>query len=287
MKHVPFLTSILISLVCTLSISPQIFAQTETAYKSSTLLISTVREGKLYFDGNYVNYIRPNIIIKLKGVPEGHHVITLKTASDSLVRPVNVETDQVYSFKAGQDSIRATDQKYQEQQDWTIVAGMKYIQKKKGYYNNTQVGTGSMFNNGIPSISLSTTHGYLFSPHFAMGIGAGCLFIESPTDTASINEVIVPVYAEARIFFMKTTVTPMLSFDIGYGINATKKTEAFDGKSGGLYLSAGCGFKWAVMTSLNINFSADMVYSQKDFNYTGEEKYKNSPGLIFKLGIGF
>lgn len=287
MKHIPFLTSILITLVCTLSISTQIFAQTETAYKSSTLLISTVREGKLYFDGNYVNYLRPNVIIKLKGVPEGRHVITLKTASDSLVRPVNVETDQVYSLKAGQDSIRATDQKYQEQQDWAIVAGMKYIQKKKGYYNNTQVGTGSMFNNGIPSISLSTTHGYLFSPHLAMGIGAGCLFIESPADTASINEVIVPVYAEARIFFMKTTVTPMLSFDIGYGINATKKAEAFDGKSGGLYLSAGCGFRWAVMTSLNINFSADMVYSQKDFEYTGEQKYKNSPGLIFKLGIGF
>jgi hypothetical protein len=62
----------------------------------------------------------------------------------------------------------------------------------------------------IPSFSFNVVNSYLFSPYASLGLGVG-------TDLATgYNLEMFSIYADSRIYFMKSNISPYLNLAVGY-----------------------------------------------------------------------
>lgn len=115
------------------------------------------------------------------------------------------------------------------------------------------------------NITMQTTHGYQFNPHFFLGAGIAC--IEYMGDLK--GECVIPVFLNVKGYLSKNRFSPYLSVDAGYGIDAQS----------GVYLAPAFGVSW--MFAQNFGCFAEVAWQSID-----QKNYKQNQ-VVIRLGFSF
>lgn len=148
--------------------------------------------------------------------------------------------------------------------------------RKRGYRAFVEtggaVGIGE-YGDGV--FSVSTSHGFQFNPYFYVGGGLALEY------HGMWEEVFVPVFANARVNFLKTRVTPF--FDMKMGVSLSS--------SPGFYMcpSVGVGISFTPRLALNIGmgFNLQMAEFYEYSYYSYDTETEAIGGIIFKVGLSF
>jgi len=88
-----------------------------------------------------------------------------------------------------------------------------YSLKSKGYVCNIELGgTDILTRDGgtnIPALSFNVVNSYLISPYASIGMGVGAEIAGNNTETFSL-------YANSRIYFIKSDISPFMDLSYGY-----------------------------------------------------------------------
>lgn len=165
----------------------------------------------------------------------------------------------------------------------------------KGMYNSIMAGTLmgiGEWGSPIPGISLKYTIGYNFHHFIGVGGGLGIMMLgEYP---------IVPIYANIRSYILKTSATPFVDMNVGYGIALNPVSGPFTGGGmgrgqtalGGLYLRPAIGVRFPSRkrTHVTMDFGyviqfAQYSYLDWDNNPVFEKRAFYRPSL--RIGVTF
>ena len=143
--------------------------------------------------------------------------------------------------------------------------GLKTVDFKKGYQQEVSVAYSPLFNGRVISMfNINYIGGYRINQHLFVGLGTGLdfgcsynfrpyvmeddgLVCSGPSEyyqedndeggiaALPIQEVSIPLYANFRVYFMKTRWAPFLSFSAGMRISGAKKLEVYSSKNVGSY----------------------------------------------------
>lgn len=152
----------------------------------------------------------------------------------------------------------------------------KFEIKKSGFTNITEFNV-SVINKY--SIGLHIINGYLFNPHFSLGVGVGVdLYPDFSGGTESDPLVQLPMFLDLRTYFVNGPVTPFLSFGAGYSLELNEKINRSDGA---LLVMVAPGIKLFVSknTALFLGTGYRFQYFGKYFN--------NLHSIQIKLGATF
>lgn len=166
----------------------------------------------------------------------------------------------------------------------------------KGIYHSIMAGTLmglGEWGDPVPGVSLGYTVGYNF--HHLIGVGGGLgimLLGEHP---------IIPIYANIRSYFLKTSASPFVDMNIGYGIALNSVAGPLGGGSslgqvqtslGGLYLRPSIGFRFPSRkrTHVTMDFGYVIQFAQYTYldwnnNDVAEKRIFYRPSL--RVGITF
>ncbi|HLF63263.1 MAG TPA: hypothetical protein VI603_05910 [Saprospiraceae bacterium] len=159
-----------------------------------------------------------------------------------------------------------------------------YQFKDEGIYHVTT----TAFSAG-PYAGLGVTHtvGYRFSRLFGMGVGTGA----ESFDIGSGNQI-VPLFAEARGFFMAQNISPYYAVRAGYGFSLKNTENNITKTRGGMTFGAELGYRFGATRAVNF-FTGVGVHFQKatywyewpwEGRFTDEVKYRRTElkfGVIF------
>lgn len=143
---------------------------------------------------------------------------------------------------------------------------------------------------------LSSTHGYQFNPYFFLGGGIGFHFMQEyetpgmdiPLDSRDFM-IDIPLYAETRITFIDSGISPFISGRGGYYLT----------HGGGLYLNASVGCRFAIgadhainvfigYSSENLEFDTfDRFISSSSMDYITEKRKLSTEGVSIRVGYEF
>lgn len=102
-------------------------------------------------------------------------------------------------------------------------AARVYEGKSKGYYGIAQVGlTDFPAGGNLAMASISLINGYQFNRYVGLGLGIG-------GDISTHKVYNMPVFADLRINFLKTRVTPFVAIDLGYNAQFTQTYDYYSG----------------------------------------------------------
>jgi hypothetical protein len=120
---------------------------------------------------------------------------------------------------------------------------------------------------------VNTSHGYQINPYIFLGAGAGFHFMpkyETPNMTIALDtrdsKVDIPVFANARVNFMKSKFSPFV--DIKGGTYVTN--------SGGLYVNSSAGLRIATNEKQAISISVGYTVEKLQFETFSSFKNKTS-----------
>ena len=134
------------------------------------------------------------------------------------------------------------------------------------------VGLGT-FGDGV--FTFSTSHGYQFSPYFFLGAGIGVDY------HFGWETVFMPIFANARAYFIDGKISPFLDAKIGY--------SPLDGT--GFYFSPSVGVSFGTSRKCAVNLSIGYNLQRTEVYYYGYYysfyAYESMHGLSFKLGVEF
>ena len=147
--------------------------------------------------------------------------------------------------------------------------------KKNGFTSINETtfykGTGSY--NEFNTIGFQSINGIKFNPNFSLGFGIG---INQGIGNAK-QSTIMPLFLDFRINFGNELISPYFSGDVGYSVFISGADQD------GLMINPNLGIKFAVSSSVSMNFSIGYkldYYKTSWFNET-----INSIG--FKIGTSF
>ncbi|HJW29254.1 MAG TPA: hypothetical protein VJ508_08365, partial [Saprospiraceae bacterium] len=113
---------------------------------------------------------------------------------------------------------------------------LPYSFKEKGVYNSF---SGFLNLSDIGGAGLAYSIGYRFNRLLGTGVG-----VALETNDMINNRDVIPVFAEARGFFMPEKISPYYALKLGYGI-AVKKQNSLDVNArGGFYFSPELGVRF-------------------------------------------
>ncbi|MEP6647134.1 MAG: hypothetical protein ABJC12_08585 [Saprospiraceae bacterium] len=134
-----------------------------------------------------------------------------------------------------------------------------YAFKEKGWYQNSSGFFNFSYNGGA---GIHHAMGYRFNRLLSLGIGTG---IE--THDFSNNRNIVPVYAEARGFFLAQKITPYYALKVGYGFALRDKSRGTTGAIGGFHLSPEVGLRFG---SGDVSYYAGVEYKLQNATFSNQ-----------------
>lgn len=154
--------------------------------------------------------------------------------------------------------------------------------RTKGYRGRVEAGEITDIADGgiYAGFSVSTTHGYQFTPDFFLGAGIGLDYHHG------LRTVFMPIFVNLRGYFTDKRKTPFVDLKIGYSpINKT-----------GLYLSPSVGLsfgrskKCAFNLSIGYNMQQYRFYYREYYGYGYAVEYQNKKllnGVSLKFGVEF
>jgi hypothetical protein len=100
-----------------------------------------------------------------------------------------------------------------------------YELKSRGYVCNIELGgsdiiPGRIGGATLPAFSLDIISSYLFSPYVSLGLGLG-----TELSGSGYNIEMLSVYADTRVYFMKSNIGPFLDVAVGYNAMFMKYTD--------------------------------------------------------------
>ena len=178
---------------------------------------------------------------------------------------------------------------------------------QKGYHGFADVGYDYCISDLAPAtISVTTSHGYQFSPFVFLGAGIGFDFTGSAEYSGEIKDITgypyekrdatvdIPLFFNGRFNFTKTKAVPFIDLragayvnnEGGYYINAMLGCRISLSDNSGLSFSV--GVKGRKITAQSLNFTSGNKYNGYKTSYYYEDD-QNYPleNISFKIGYDF
>lgn len=168
--------------------------------------------------------------------------------------------------------------------DVEIIHGKKKIQSafvstfgetgpQKGYYGSVYVDfTPLMHFAKGGKIGISTVHGYQLTPYLMLGAGAEVRWGKNAYEQSKSTVI---GFADARLFFTRSNITPYFDLRGGYGISG--------GTKGYISPTLGCRFGLKQGQPLAIHFQMGVTWGQaKPYSL-----YESGVGLTLRAGFEF
>ncbi|NND06502.1 MAG: hypothetical protein HKN87_08980 [Saprospiraceae bacterium] len=148
-----------------------------------------------------------------------------------------------------------------------------YSFREQGLYMTTAFGllfSSSVSTGGLTGIELSASVGHQLNRLLGVGFGTGLDFYHPRGE-----EVVLPLFVEARGYFLENKVTPYYAIRAGYGI--ALKNEAFGivGARGGWMLNPVLGWRLGGRSGANVTIDVGMKFqkAELDFARRNEESH--------------
>jgi hypothetical protein len=128
-----------------------------------------------------------------------------------------------------------------------------YAFRESGYYFHSSLSSSferDVYDDLVPAVGLEQVAGYQFSRWIGAGLGAGL-----HTMNAFDGPVFIPVFAEARGYFLKKRVSPYYAMQLGYAFPLTSSGQNLLKARGGMLLHPAAGFRFG--GSEHLNFTLD------------------------------
>jgi len=234
-------------------------------------------------------------------VPQTHKVVYLKdgsnikgtvTVNDSAgyVMVIDIYNEPHYYQKT---MVAKIDSATQRRRTYTL--------KPKGYTCNIEIGGTDIIaprgGTNIPAFSFNIINSYLFSPYASIGMGIGAEIAGSNTETFSL-------YANSRIYFIKSDISPYLDLDFGYNLlfsNSNYQGLGVDvlppiGVSHGMMANPSFGVRVAaskkVALTASIGYKLYYIHNSTFFDYNSFHEsinytYSLGHAPTFKVGFQF
>jgi len=160
-----------------------------------------------------------------------------------------------------------------------------YTLKPKGYVCNIETGATDIFARiNIPAFSFNILNSYLISPYASVGLGLGTDLGPNAVETFSI-------YADSRIYFIKSNLSPYLNLDFGYNAVFSNGNNYYNyyGYPYQYYLVVSHGFIFGISPGIRIAASKNLAITAS----AGYKLYDETGGIglshaaTFKLGFQF
>lgn len=180
-----------------------------------------------------------------------------------------------------------------------------YTLKPKGYVCNIEMGgteiIGRYSGAGIPTFSFNVINSYLISPYTSIGMGIG-------TELTSINNEMLALYVNYRIYFIKSDISPFFELSVGYNAMFANGYygDQFPVNTTSHGMIANPGFGIRVAASKKVSLTASIGYklyyfrNSNDFNHVyfsynysdlftenADRAYSTGNALALKLGFQF
>ena len=168
--------------------------------------------------------------------------------------------------------------------------------EERGYFHLIELAvlaqSGGYYSQGGNGLSISTTHGYTFSPHLMVGLGVGLDHYGYANVTAA------PLFASVRGIMLRKQWTPMYFLNVG-GAAAWGNNLFFNGTSGrttgGMMLNPGLGYQCHFSKSailFNVGYKvqrARLSYTWQDWNGSTIEvdEKRTLRRLTLSMGVHF
>lgn len=209
---------------------------------------------------------------------------------------IKVEPGVAYSMKTMHgDTVRIPDRLlrkivYTEYQGSALPKFERaYRFSEKGFYMTSSLGLligASNGSGGLTGVELSTSAGWQYSRLLGVGFGTGLDFYHPRGE-----EVILPIFAEVRGYFLESKITPFYALRAGYGIALKNERSGIVGAQGGWMLNPVIGWRLGGRAGGNVtlDFGVKLQKANFDFERRNEESqvrlfYKR---LNVRLGILF
>lgn len=134
-----------------------------------------------------------------------------------------------------------------------------YSFREQGWYHNT---SGFLNISAMGGAGVHHVMGYRFNRMFGVGLGTG---IESHDFNWVRN--IVPVYAEARGFFLPQKITPYYAVKIGYGFALNDPNSGTTDARGGFHFSPELGMRFG---GGDVSYYLGLEYKIQNASFTNE-----------------
>lgn len=144
----------------------------------------------------------------------------------------------------------------------------EYVFTERGYYflSSVPLALGYQSWNNVPHLGfgIHQSAGYQFNRLLGAGVGIG---FDAYYPRA--GQQFVPVYAEARGYFLKEWVSPTYSFAAGYGFIPNSNSANIDlvDKKGGFYAHPSLGFRFGASKNANFTLDFGVKFQQGSFVY--------------------
>ncbi len=170
-----------------------------------------------------------------------------------------------------------------------VVKTREYNFRERGVYNETFVNLPQGYNSwGDWNVGLGIHHviGFQFNRWIGTGMGIGF-----DGYAMGEGENVIPVYAEARGYFMEKNTTPFYSVALGYGFAGKNENQGILEGSGGIMFNPNIGYR--IGASAGANFTLSFGYKLQKASFTelrwnGEVKRDYTYNrLNLKLGLLF
>jgi hypothetical protein len=138
-----------------------------------------------------------------------------------------------------------------------------YLFKDRGWYNALYFAT---MNSGGPEsglrmgIGLHNSTGYQFHRLFGLGLGLGI-----DTYGLSDGKSIYPLFAEARGYLLKKSLTPYYSFCAGYGLAFKNRSAGIIDADGGTMFRGIVGLRLGASADTNVLLGVGYQYQEASF----------------------
>jgi len=170
------------------------------------------------------------------------------------------------------------------------VKTREYRFRERGIYNETYVNLPQSYSTwGDWNVGLGIHHviGYQFNRWIGAGLGAGF-----DGYYMGYGENVIPVYAEARGYFMQKNTTPFYSVALGYGFAGKNDDKGIIEGNGGIMFNPNIGYR--IGASAGANFTLALGYKLQKASFTeprwGSSTMKRNytySRLNVKLGLLF
>ena len=129
-------------------------------------------------------------------------------------------------------------------------------------------------------INLNIINGIKFNPYFSLGFGTGLHYYTFD------EQFLIPIFADFRVYFIDRTISPYLSFDIGYSFNVSND---FEGE--GILINPTMGVSFKISERNEIHTGVSYQMQRRKYFFSGYNQSYSSQidmeSIALKVGFSF
>ncbi len=160
----------------------------------------------------------------------------------------------------------------------------EYEFKDRGFYHTASAGllinTVSRENGGLTGIALSAVFGYQRNRLVGFGIGSGVDFYYPRGE-----ELIAPIFAEVRGYFLERNITPYYCIRGGYGIGIKQEKVGITGVQGGWMMNPAIGWRLSGRGGANLTLDIGVKFQKAAFTYRSNSERSEVDLLYRRLNV--